>query len=89
MNRLLWLLFLTLNVSTWLVSRLAWMSGWCFDAQGWLAAGAGAVALALIGRGFRSKRDLLLLVIGLLAGQWPVWSRYLAIAVWRTRGFAP
>jgi hypothetical protein len=89
MNRLLWLLFLTLNVSTWLVSRLAWMSGWYFDAQGWLAAGAGAVALALIGRGFRSKRDLLLLVIGLLVGQWPVWSRYLALAAWRARGFAP
>ncbi len=89
MNRILWLLFLTLNVATWLVYRLAWMTDWYFVGQGWLAAVSVAVALALVARGHRAKRDVLLLVVGLVVGQWPVWSRYLALAVWRYRGFAP
>lgn len=88
-NRRKWAILVGLQVASWTVYYVAWTKPWWNRAQIVLAVVSLAAALWLaIGYRFR-WRPLVALFAVLIAGQWNVVLREVALLVWRIRGFAP
>ena len=85
----LWALLSIATLSTIFVANRLWMSEW----QGFMLASGALVALAasmlLVMRTGLFRWQTFLVLLALAVGQWWLISRFLVLAFWSTRGFAP
>jgi xanthine/uracil permease len=85
-----WVLFALLQLASWGVHRKAWMTTWWDEAQLWLGVASIVLAIPLLVRGGGTRRARVFAVlVGLLVGQWHLWSSWLTVLLWRHKGFAP
>jgi hypothetical protein len=82
-------LFVVALVASTIIARKAWMMPWWWSGQVLAGITSGAFGIAILARRWFDRRAWILVVAGLLIGQWHWVLRALASAIWRSRGFAP
>jgi len=87
-----WTAFLLSTLLTWLVHpilSLLWMVGWQFVAQQVLAIASIILGIAILAPKGRTVLSIILVISGLVVGQWWFIEDIAVQIIWRVRGFAP
>ncbi|KPK48584.1 MAG: hypothetical protein AMS22_15085 [Thiotrichales bacterium SG8_50] len=85
----LWIAFWLSAVATWAAHSTLWMQEWYYLALSVLAATSLAIGVTILATKERSARNIALVVIGLVIGQWWLIEVLATQVIWRFGGFAP
>lgn len=84
-----WVAFWLSAVLTWIVYSALWMKGWYYLALSALGIISLFLGIGILATKGRTRRSIILIVLGLVIGQWWLIEMLIAQAIWSIRGFAP
>jgi hypothetical protein len=86
---IMWVAFWLFAVLTWVVYSGLWMKGWYYLALSALGIISLFLAIGILATKGRTCRSIILIVLGLVIGQWWLIESLAMMALWGIRGFAP
>lgn len=85
----LWVAFWLTAVLTWVADSTLWMKEWYYIALSALGIVSLLIGVGIMAAKGRTRRSVILVVLGLVIGQWWLIEMLVVQTIWSIRGFAP
>lgn len=85
----IWIVFWFIAILTWLVDAMLWMVKWQWFALLILGLCSVIISIKIFATTGFTRRSMVLVVAGLLLGQWWLIELLIVQVIWHTVGFAP